>query len=160
MRSRLERNWARFFDHVGIHYEYEPKTFSTPLGGYLPDFFVPALDTWIEIKPLYPEPGELAKIQSVSDQSEQRAVVLAGFPVASESGDPNDSTAWIEAGLVLIRPHAAPIRMDMNTMLAKLPMTARHAVENGFRATGKDRRGRWHTIHDALADVILQLDPA
>lgn len=51
-RSRLEARWAVFFDHVGIEYEYEPEGFvmhdNTP---YLPDFFLPRHNTYVEIKP-------------------------------------------------------------------------------------------------------------
>lgn len=52
-RSRLEARWAVFFDKMGIAYEYEKEGFD--LGGkagwYLPDFWLPGLDLWLEIKP-------------------------------------------------------------------------------------------------------------
>ena len=49
-RSRLEARWAVFFDAVGIRYEYEHEGFE--MGGvkYLPDFYLPDADRWIEIK--------------------------------------------------------------------------------------------------------------
>ncbi len=49
-RSRLEARWAVFFEHLGIPYEYEKEGYN--LGGlrYLPDFWLPKQDCWIEIK--------------------------------------------------------------------------------------------------------------
>ncbi len=51
-RSRLEARWAVFFDALGLEWEYEPEGFD--LGGgvyYLPDFYLPASNMWVEIKP-------------------------------------------------------------------------------------------------------------
>lgn len=56
-RSRLEARWALLFDTVGIAWEYEPRCFRTPEGGYLPDFLVGQRNRWwLEIKG--PEPIE------------------------------------------------------------------------------------------------------
>lgn len=61
-RSRLEARWAVFFDHLGIKWQYEPEGFEKSiewyekLGGepqkvrYLPDFYLPATGTWVEVK--------------------------------------------------------------------------------------------------------------
>jgi hypothetical protein len=50
-RSTLEASWARTFDHYGISWEYEPKYFTLPSGrAYLPDFHLPELGTWMEVK--------------------------------------------------------------------------------------------------------------
>lgn len=50
-RSRLEADWARTLDLNKIAWEYEPETFTLPSGAtYLPDFRLPALNTWIEVK--------------------------------------------------------------------------------------------------------------
>ena len=51
-RSRLEARWAVFFDAIGIRYEYEPEGFQTDDGTkYLPDFYLPELETYVEVKP-------------------------------------------------------------------------------------------------------------
>jgi hypothetical protein len=46
-RSKLEATWARFFDVIGIKWEYEP----TQLPGWIPDFLI---DGWwlAEVKPI------------------------------------------------------------------------------------------------------------
>ena len=50
-RSRLEARWAVFFDALGIRYEYEPEGYDLPNGiSYLPDFYLPDLKIWIEVK--------------------------------------------------------------------------------------------------------------
>jgi hypothetical protein len=54
-RSRLEARWAVFFDVLDIEWEYEKEGFD--LGGgelYLPDFYLPNFDCYIEIKPTDP----------------------------------------------------------------------------------------------------------
>lgn len=51
MRSILESQWAHVLDAAGIPWTYEPKVFRLPDGvGYLPDFYLPAVDTWVEVK--------------------------------------------------------------------------------------------------------------
>lgn len=50
-RSRLEARWAVFFDALGIPFEYEKEGFELPGGlRYLPDFWLPEQDCWVEIK--------------------------------------------------------------------------------------------------------------
>lgn len=53
-RSRLEARWAVFFDTMGIRWEYEPKGFVTEAGPYLPDFRLPDLRLFVEVKGSYP----------------------------------------------------------------------------------------------------------
>lgn len=50
-RSRLEARWAVFFDALGIDYQYEKEGFELKAGRYLPDFWIPDWQRWIEIKP-------------------------------------------------------------------------------------------------------------
>jgi rubredoxin len=50
-RSRLEARWAVFFDALGIKWLYEPEGFTLEDDThYLPDFFLPDYNLWIEIK--------------------------------------------------------------------------------------------------------------
>jgi len=50
-KSRLEAKWAVFFDEVGLDWLYEYQGFETGSGWYLPDFYLPELKYYIEIKP-------------------------------------------------------------------------------------------------------------
>ena len=50
-RSRLEARWAVFFDKLGIKYEYEKEGFDLgEHGRYLPDFWLPKMGIWCEVK--------------------------------------------------------------------------------------------------------------
>lgn len=49
-RSRWEANFARVLDYLGIHFQYEPKTFTIGNHTYTPDFYIPSKKLYIEIK--------------------------------------------------------------------------------------------------------------
>jgi len=49
-RSRWESSFARWLDSKNIKWIYEPKRFKISIGTYLPDFFLPEKNTWIEVK--------------------------------------------------------------------------------------------------------------
>lgn len=49
-RSRLEARWAVFFDALDIVYEYEKEGYDLDGIKYLPDFWLPEQQYWIEIK--------------------------------------------------------------------------------------------------------------
>lgn len=57
-RSRLEARWAVFCDNLGITWQYEPEGLSVGHRlsldegrfPYLPDFFLPDFDLWVEVK--------------------------------------------------------------------------------------------------------------
>ena len=71
-RSRLEARWAVLLDYLGIVYEYEREGFDCgEAGWYLPDFWLPDYQCWLEIKP-----GALL------EHEEKKALALSmGFPV-------------------------------------------------------------------------------
>lgn len=51
-RSRLEAKWAVYFDAIGLEYNYEPNGYVLPNGKcYLPDFYLPTVESYVEIKP-------------------------------------------------------------------------------------------------------------
>lgn len=51
-RSRLEARWAVFFDALGVKWEYEFEGYPLSTGGgYLPDFWLPNLKLYAEVKP-------------------------------------------------------------------------------------------------------------
>jgi len=64
-RSRLEARWAVFFDKLSVPYIYEPEGYELGDGiRYLPDFWLPTWDRWVEIKP------------KLDEQNRRRAVDL------------------------------------------------------------------------------------
>lgn len=51
MRSKLEAKIAFFLDGLKIKWTYEPKTFLLSMGiVYKPDFYLPELKMWVEVK--------------------------------------------------------------------------------------------------------------
>ena len=51
-RSRLEARWAIALDTMGLKWHYEHEGFAIDgLGWYLPDFWLPDLKCWAEVKP-------------------------------------------------------------------------------------------------------------
>jgi hypothetical protein len=48
-RSRWERNVARVLDLLGLTWEYE-RSVRLSDGGFRPDFYLPELDLWLEVK--------------------------------------------------------------------------------------------------------------
>lgn len=80
-RSRLEARWAVFLKALGIEYEYEKEGYE--LGGgvrYLPDFWLPQADLWLEVKGEQIEEGDTAWVKA------QRLAELTGHRVAVFSG--------------------------------------------------------------------------
>jgi hypothetical protein len=91
MRSGWEANCARLFDYLKIEWVYEPRVFvfekiKSGTLSYLPDFYLPGLDLWIEVKgQMIPTartaikrfkqffPGEFAKLQAITGSSNTAA---------------------------------------------------------------------------------------
>ena len=73
-RSRLEARWAVFFDHVKIPWEYEKEGFEIDGTKYLPDFYLPSLEVYAEVKPEQLSQEEFRKIAAL------RGLVLDGLP--------------------------------------------------------------------------------
>jgi len=78
-RSRLEARWAVFFDTLGVAYEYEKEGYDLgDAGWYLPDFWLPQIKLWVEIKPDEPGPRAINKAIALVQQSRQWASIYYG----------------------------------------------------------------------------------
>lgn len=89
-RSRLEARWAVFFDAAGIEYQYEPEGIETSDGEkYLPDFYLPELETYVEVKGKRPgyeqEILRLPKFIEWGGQVKQ-ILILSDVPGKTEDG--------------------------------------------------------------------------
>lgn len=81
-RSRTEARWAVFFNALGIQYRYEVEGFEYKGVRYLPDFFIPSWDLFVEVKPsraLLTDSDKL-KINTFVAQSGRSLVVLHDTP--------------------------------------------------------------------------------
>lgn len=74
-RSRLEARWAALFDYYSILWVYEPDVFNTPSGRYLPDFLLPEIGAYVEVKP-GPLMFDLKAIYSVAEQTRHEFLIL------------------------------------------------------------------------------------
>ena len=65
-RSRLEAKWAVFFDALGIKWQYEPQGYTVgpdhDQRAYLPDFWLPDQNLWVEVKGSISTHAELEKL--------------------------------------------------------------------------------------------------
>ena len=89
-RSRTEARWAVFFSASGIRYEYEKEGYD--LGGgvwYLPDFWLPDLNRWFEVKGKSPSKDELEKCRGLALASESE-VLLGACPSRFDVGVSDD----------------------------------------------------------------------
>ncbi len=78
-RSRLEARWAVFFDTLGIRWEYEKEGFALgDAGWYLPDFWLPDYEYWIEIKGAQITKPDQRKVAALARLSGQPVFVFVG----------------------------------------------------------------------------------
>lgn len=82
-RSRLEARWAVAFDKLGLEWTYEEEGFELPSGRYLPDFFFPDLNTYVEIKGRMPTEGDkdLLRLMDLSIAKNCPCFLFAGDPI-------------------------------------------------------------------------------
>lgn len=96
-RSRLEARWAVFFDCMGIKYEYEPEKFQCGDVRYIPDFFLPDLDSeparpkkqagmFFEVKGAYPSTEEIEKLNYLHETTGKECVLFHGSPFDGTGG--------------------------------------------------------------------------
>lgn len=85
-RSRLEARWAVFFSTAQISYEYELEGFTMPSGtAYLPDFYLPEFDVYVEIKPSQRIPLlELKKLQEFAIEGDNNLLLIVGTPTQED----------------------------------------------------------------------------
>ena len=87
-RSRLEARWAVFFDALGIRWEYEPQGFELPTWRYLPDFWLPQSEVWIEVKGHNPNQSDITKLCELAAEvcrQRQRCRMLGPIPRRTSS---------------------------------------------------------------------------
>lgn len=80
-RSRLEARWAVFFTFLEIEFHYEPEGVQLSDGvRYLPDFFLPVIKHWAEVKPVAFTPEERRKAELLVKESGCPCLFLVGPP--------------------------------------------------------------------------------
>jgi hypothetical protein len=79
-RSRLEARWAVALDTLAVRYEYEKQGFDLGAAGrYLPDFWLPDHDFWVEVKGTQEDAAaDWEKIEALADGSRKAVFVAVG----------------------------------------------------------------------------------
>lgn len=95
-RSRCEARWAVVFGRLGWTYQYEPESYRLPCGPYLPDFYLPGVEVYFEVKGSYPSDYELQKAEQLC--------VAAEKPVIISTGPPNPNRDEFDEYLVVFCP--------------------------------------------------------
>jgi hypothetical protein len=86
-RSELEAGWARTLDHLSIEWEYERHACRLPSGiHYLPDFWLPAIRTFIEAKG--PHIERRRKPEELAQEVNEDVIVLIGWPPVRKRNSP------------------------------------------------------------------------
>ena len=128
-RSRLEANWAATLDRWAIRWEYEPETITLPSGTvYIPDFWLPELRTWIEVKGT-----GVPRVEKAIELGETRACRC----------DDDCACEWPGGQLVLIGHPPAPYYYD--TLNSCLPYWAVTKLERHHGGHPKWSSAHGHT---------------
>ena len=77
-RSRLEARWAVFYDVLHIPYQYEREGYDLDDMWYLPDFWLPEQDCWVEIKAQAPTEDEKEKAQRLAWYTGKSVYIFEG----------------------------------------------------------------------------------
>lgn len=101
-RSRLEAKWAEHFDDLGVEWLYEPEGYELDGENYLPDFYLPQLRAFVEVKGLLDRVGERkarALARHLVDRG--RAVYVVEHPVGARWArvTAEDLLIWRDHGL-------------------------------------------------------------
>jgi hypothetical protein len=79
-RSRTEARWAIFFDALCIPWEYEQEGYEFAGVRYLPDFWLPLVKMFAEVKPKAFDRGELNLCIQLQNQTDCDVLMLIGQP--------------------------------------------------------------------------------
>lgn len=79
-RSRLEARWAVYFDTIGIEWWYEMEGYQLPSGWYLPDFWLPQVKMFAEVKPTKFTELEFTKAKELVEGTGYECILLDGVP--------------------------------------------------------------------------------
>lgn len=77
-RSRLEARWATFYNSLRVPFEYEKEGFNLWGNSYLPDFWLPEQQAWVEIKGERPSELERFKAGQLATMTGKRVFIFHG----------------------------------------------------------------------------------
>lgn len=132
-RSRLEAKWAVYFDALGARWEYEKQGFNLGNGQcYLPDFWMPDLECWLEVKPEDPTPDEWNKCELLGQGTGRAVVIVWGMPEKGNLSAYCDSTLSTGPSSGAMKPSAS--ESGTATKLKSSPVATAGELGSQFRA--------------------------
>ena len=79
-RSRMEARYGVLLHACRLPYEYEREGFGLEHGRYLPDFWLPTLGIFLEVKGWLPTSRQKDLCQDLADDTQRRVVIAYGDP--------------------------------------------------------------------------------
>ena len=124
-RSRLEARWAVFFDKLKIAYQYEAQGYEANGFRYLPDFYLPDLKDYVEVKGttaamrdearrMYGFVNESSPLPGFAD-GDSSLIVLGEVPEASGHNVIYHPVFMVDKGSA-VRRYTAAMSFDNNGM--------------------------------------------
>lgn len=169
-RSRLEARWAVFFNALDVQWNYELEGFQFSDGSrYLPDFYLPTENLWIEIKPgnipnwikhdgqlrLTTLPPEILRplylAQNIAEENRQNIVILYGEPRYSSMNYETFDQPCHYAGIAFLGDFNSSLFHESTFLNLTLSSLAEFLQERGYNAPTFDNQ--WET-----AQILLDLD--
>jgi hypothetical protein len=96
-RSRIEARWAVFFDSLGVVFEYEKEGYQLRNMRYLPDFWLPQQDCWVEIKGQQPTELEEHRASLLAKYTQKKVYLFAGaIPLPNNPDDMGSAVSYFE----------------------------------------------------------------
>ncbi|PLU99899.1 hypothetical protein CXG50_12180 [Pseudomonas plecoglossicida] len=86
LRSYTELLWARVLEAAEIFYLYEPDLVRVDDGYYLPDFWLPNVGVYLEVKGKNPTDIEIQKADAVMAHTGREVMFLVGRPESDREG--------------------------------------------------------------------------
>ena len=86
LRSYTELLWARVLEAAEIFYLYEPDLVRVDDGYYLPDFWLPNVGIYLEVKGKNPTDIEIQKADAVMARTGREVAFLVGRPESDDQG--------------------------------------------------------------------------
>lgn len=88
-RSRTEARWAVFMDALKFPFVYEPEGFDLKQDGwYIPDFWLPSIETFMEIKPEIMVHGRGSPTSALCKSTKKNVITFFGMPELPEYNEP------------------------------------------------------------------------
>lgn len=162
-RSRLEARHALFFNTLGIPYIYEMEGFDLEGTWYLPDFYLPKQDCYVEIKGVEPTPEEMGKAYDLAFYSLKKVYIFFGevgidkYGYSAFAFHPLALSYWNAKGEIQTKPVAPEVYWTLETLQQSAIQITLDEDQSDFTLKQDETwttKDRWHRDWDDMYDSI------